>query len=249
MARLALLSDVHGNLEALCATLADIDRAGVDCVVCLGDVVGYGPDPDACVDLVCQRCDVVVRGNHDEAALEPALAARFNPHAQAGVEHARRRLCADRLARVAAWPARSFAHGLELVHGCFGAQRFAYVQSPKAAQRAFAGLASELGAVGHTHLPAVFAAPLEARSAAQVRALAPPAGAVVRLREGFRHIVNPGSVGQPRDRNPHAAWALLDVARRTYQLRRVAYDVATVERKMRSVGLPGRLWERLRVGA
>jgi len=248
MARLALLSDVHGNLEALRATLADIDRAGVDCVVCLGDVVGYGPDPDACVDLVGERCDVVVRGNHDEAALEPALAARFNPHAQAGVEHARRRLCADRLARVAAWPSRTFAHGLELVHGCFGARRFAYVHSPKAAQRAFAGLSGELGAVGHTHQPAVFAAS-PSLAAGGVTVLVPPAGAVVRLREGCRHIVNPGSVGQPRDRNPHAAWALLDMAERTYQLRRVAYDVATVERKMRSAGLPGALWERLRVGA
>ncbi|RMD62060.1 MAG: metallophosphoesterase [Planctomycetota bacterium] len=249
MARLALLSDVHGNLEALCAVLADIDRAGVDCIVCLGDVVGYGPDPDACVDLVSERCDVVVRGNHDEAALEPALAQRFNPHAQAGVEHARRRLCAERLACIAAWPSRSFAHGVELAHGCFGARRFAYVHSPQTAQLAFAGLSAELGAVGHTHLPAVFAASVPEESAERVTALAPPAGAVVTLRPGCRHIVNPGSVGQPRDRNPHAAWALLDVANRTYQLRRVAYCVGEVERKMRRAGLPGVLWERLRVGA
>jgi len=253
MPRLALISDIHGNLEALEATLDDIERVGADSIVCLGDVVGYGPDPAACVDLVLGRCDVIVRGNHDEALLEPKMQRRFNAHAQTAMDYARSALDTCRVSAIDQWASCTRLAGVELTHGSFGPERFAYVASPGVVRDALEGLSqgqgATIGAVGHTHLPAVYSASAPDAPNERIRALVPPTNAVVTLHEGFLHIVNPGSVGQPRDRNPDASWALLDATADTFRLRRVMYDICAVETKMRRAGLPDVLWERLRVGA
>lgn len=250
MPRFALFSDVHGNLEALEAVLGDIARHDVDHVVCLGDVVGYGPDPSACVEMVYDACDAVVIGNHEHAVLADSAMARFSPAARLGVEHARAAMGPEHLRLIRAWPTRLTLDGLACTHGSFFHDHNEYVTDRPTAARSFRGATFEFAAFGHTHIPSLFSAPI-GRDVPQdfVRAAQLAGGPTVALPACHRHMINPGSVGQPRDRNPDAAWALLDTTARTVRVRRVAYDAAVVSRKIRMAGLPDRLGERLLVGA
>lgn len=247
MPRIALLSDIHGNLEALVETLRSIAVSSPDLIVCLGDVVGYGPEPGLCVELVQMACDRVIVGNHDEAALDPDRAAGFNDTAKRSLLFTRAQLTEVHTSAILDWPESVTIGGLECTHGSFGRRRYAYLSSIEAAADAFDGFDGRIGAVGHTHNPALFYKSEDAGD--ELRWVQPPQDLLIRLPEGHRFIINPGSVGQPRDRNPDAAWAMLDTDAMTYQLHRVAYDIAQVGRKIQNAGLPEFLGERLRVGA
>jgi len=251
MPRIALISDVHGNLDALIAVLRDIDQAAVDCLVCLGDVVGYGPDPASCVDLVNRVCDVVLMGNHDEAALLEEPPANFNPTAAASLRITRSLLEDRHFETIGQWPMRSEFQGVHLTHASFGRRVYAYVQNRRFAAESFDGLVGALGAFGHTHIPSMFALSSDGQVHSDfIRGCLPlPSELVSPLPVEHRIIINPGSVGQPRDRNPDASWGLLDTSERTFCAKRVAYDINNVERKIRERGLPHFLHERLRVGA
>ncbi len=249
MPRIALLSDIHGNLEALVAALRSIADASPDLIVCLGDVVGYGPEPGMCVELVQMACDHVIIGNHDEAALDPGRAQGFNDTARQSLTFTRGQLTEVHSSAILDWPRRLEIGDLECTHGSFGERRYAYLSSVAAAEEAFAGFFGRIGAVGHTHNPALFYQLEGGGPQAELRWVQPPQDLLIKLPEGHRFIVNPGSVGQPRDRNPDAAWAMLDTDEMTYQLTRVAYDIDEVNRKITTAGLPEFLGERLRVGA
>lgn len=269
MARVALISDIHANLEAFEATLADIARADVDSVACLGDVVGYGPDPSACVALALDACDVIVLGNHEEAALRRIDAPRFNPNAQRSTDYTRGALSDSMLRAISRWPLRAAIEGIALTHASFGPEAHEYLYSPAAALRSLRGFTEAFGAVGHTHMPSAFAldaagaAALDApdepsesgepkratKSEPGIRACLPAGSALVSLTGCARCLVNPGSVGQPRDKDPRAAWAILDTGAATLEVRRVAYDAQAVRDKIRRAGLPERLGERLLIGA
>lgn len=251
MARLALISDIHGNLEALIAVLREIDGENVDHVLCLGDVVGYGPDPGPCVDLIARVCDKVIIGNHDEAALIDETPANFNPTAAHSLGITRSLLSEHHFETIANWPMRDELHGVQLVHGSFGPRPYAYILNKRVAAESFMGLDDRIGAFGHTHMPAMFACPEGEQPHMDIikGSLPMPADVLTLLPADQRVLVNPGSVGQPRDRNPDASWGLLDTTERTFRTRRVVYDIDTTERKIRDLGLPDFLHERLRVGA
>lgn len=248
MPRVALISDIHANLEALRVVLDDIERAEPDAVFCLGDVVGYGPEPDECVELVEDFCDLVVIGNHDEAAIAGATPATFTPSAAAGIRFAVSRLEDRHVEVMRRWPRRAAWNDLLLAHATFGSRAYEYVNSPAAASRAFAGLprsdAPLIGVIGHTHLPSAFwtsGAAWSEPDGEDVGAVALPHATRFRLRTDRRHILNPGSVGQPRDDSPDAAWAMLDTTARTVEVRRAPYDVEATRRKLELAGLPQRL--------
>ncbi len=249
MARIALLSDVHGNLEALESALGDVARVGADVVVCLGDVVGYGPEPGECVDLVSEWCDVVVRGNHDEAALSRRGLARFNESARRSAEYARERLTAAQRVVMESWGSRADVMGVLVTHATFGAQEMEYITTNASAARSFAAVDAAVMAIGHTHIPSAFTCPEGRVRGGEVRGYPLPSGPTIALPSDRRVLLNPGSVGQPRDGNPEAAWMLLDTGMGTAQVRRVAYDIERVRQKIRQVGLPDGLGERLLVGA
>lgn len=257
--RLALLSDIHGNFEALRAVLDDIRRIGVDRIVCLGDTVGYGPDPGACLDLIGEWADVEVLGNHDLAASTPSYDRAFAEPARLSLEHTRELLMPRHIERLTLVPERIVEDELAFAHASF-AGRFEYLYAKPAAARSLAALrefGAAIGAVGHTHLPSIFSEPsdspgiandLDTTDCAWVNARRIDADRPVRLPEGERVIVNPGSVGQPRDRNPLASWGLLDLYKRTFRVHRVAYDINEVSLRIAAMGLPEFLGERLRVG-
>ncbi len=240
--RYAILSDIHANLEALTAVLADAaERA--DAVLCLGDVVGYGADPDACIDLTGERCDAVVAGNHDHAVTGSLDPAWFNRHARAAVEWTRERLAVAPVAWLAALPLAREIDDATLVHASpLRPEEWDYLIGAEDGFAAFAAFTTRLCFVGHSHVPAVWSLGSSGPDYA--------AGPVdVALEAGRRYIVNVGSVGQPRDRDPRAAYALWDVAARRVWVRRVAYDAAAARRKILAAGLPALLADRLALGA
>lgn len=232
--RIAILSDIHSNLEALRAVLASIDRQNVDRIHCLGDVVGYNADPAACVDLVRERCIRVVQGNHDAAvALEQDLAA-LPPDGRQAARHNRARLSDAQRDYLATLPMRTTVDGLTLVHATPDAPSdWLRLTTYPAAKAQFDHFDTAVCFIGHTHVPAVMADRL----------------GVFHVREGHRYLINVGSVGQPRDRNPNASFGIFDTEAFSYENIRVEYDIEKAMRKIRNdPDLPNRLARRLPEG-
>jgi diadenosine tetraphosphatase ApaH/serine/threonine PP2A family protein phosphatase len=240
--RFAVISDIHSNLEALAAVLEDVDRQELDAVLCLGDVVGYGPDPVVCVEIVRTVSLFVLAGNHDYAAVGLTDIRDFNPAARAAVEWTRQQLDPRSRAYLTSLPLTRQDLGAFFVHGspCDPAE-WAYILTLGDARRALECFSESVCFIGHSHVPAV----LEIDSSGEINVLDPQR---VVFRRDSRYIVNVGSVGQPRDGNPDAAYGIWDIEENVFELRRVAYDVQTTQRKILQAGLPPVLAHRLTFG-
>ncbi|MBX3374128.1 MAG: metallophosphoesterase family protein [Phycisphaeraceae bacterium] len=256
MERIGVISDIHGNLPALEAVLDRLADEAVDRVVCLGDVVGYGPHPAECLDRVIRWCSSIVRGNHDEAVLDPRCAGAFNGAAREAVNWTRERLGPLHLAAINRMRSSSFIgpdDEVMLVHDNPWPGPIDYVHDKLVAALAFRGVDRPICLLGHTHVPMVFESPDDdpARdlSAVELTAFIPADGLPIRLAPGRRYICNPGSVGQPRDCDPRASFAVLDLRDRTFTVHRAAYDIAAVQSASLAAGLPAILADRLAIGA
>jgi diadenosine tetraphosphatase ApaH/serine/threonine PP2A family protein phosphatase len=251
---IALISDVHGNLPALEAVLADIDALGQQRgeavrIWCLGDTVGYAAQPAECVDLVRARCEVVIAGNHDLAVTGDPRVSRdevpglFNGGPGAGIAFAVRTIGPDRMAWLASLEPSRLLDNVELHHGSDRDPIWEYVRTAESATAHLMQQQRELGAVGHTHMPLLWELPPGQR---QAHGGLMPSDSSVVLERGAKRVFNPGSVGQPRDRDPRAAWALLD--RGTLTFRRTAYDIERAQDAIRAAGLPSETADRLALG-
>ncbi|MEE9219840.1 MAG: metallophosphoesterase family protein [Acidobacteriota bacterium] len=243
--RTLVLSDVHANLEALRAVLADARQRRWEQVWVLGDLVGYGAEPEAAVrEVRALEPGVLVRGNHDKVVSGIESAEGFNVAARAAVEWTHQALSADSLeflrgltrGPVVAAPGIWVAHGAPLDEDEY------LLEGASAAAQFDAGDFS-LCFIGHTHIACVFSL-----RAGRLDRIAPPPAGGMRLWPGERHLFNPGSVGQPRDRDPRAAYAIYDTARGEIEHYRVAYDVQKAARKILDAGLPATLAQRLASG-
>lgn len=238
-----LISDIHGNLEALEAVLAEL--SGVEAFLCLGDVVGYGPDPAACVERVRELPNLTcVAGNHDLAAVGDYDVSWFNLYAGQAIVWTSRQLTAEQKAYLSSlWRADHVA-GAEVVHGSL-AEPMSYITGVGEAIDCFDEMQSQLCFVGHTHVAEYYHRSDDARSCEQVSLL--PGGGI-KLEAGMSYIINPGAIGQPRDGNSAAAFGIYDPEARTVEVRRIGYDVGRVQEKMQRAGLPVYLIERLARG-
>lgn len=231
--RLAIISDIHANLEALRAVLEDIDAAEVDAIVCLGDVVGYGADPSDCLRLIRERAAICVLGNHDAAMFSIPERAFFNPNARLAMEWTIAQLSSDDLAFLRGLPYRVSKDNFLFVHSAPRApEQWDYIFTGMEARGYGRYFHERICFIGHSHVPGIF--PIDAGPA--------------RYSHDRRFLINVGSVGQPRDGNWRASYGLLDTVAGSYENQRVAYDVETAARKIISRGLPRRLAERLRKG-
>jgi diadenosine tetraphosphatase ApaH/serine/threonine PP2A family protein phosphatase len=237
----AIISDVHANLEALGLVLAKIDEAGVDRIICLGDVVGYNANPNECVDLIRERNIPTVCGNHDAAIRGTEEPWGFNPIALSAAMWAREQLSPVNLAWLRALPDSLLLDDFVAAHGS-PVDRDAYLFTWEDAQPqvpAVAELDRDLCFFGHTHCPGIFSAD---------GMYAVDADSRFELGEGKVFLINVGSVGQPRDGDPRAAFGLYDSEARVYEQVRVAYPVEETARRVLEAGLPGFLAERLFLG-
>jgi diadenosine tetraphosphatase ApaH/serine/threonine PP2A family protein phosphatase len=240
--RYAVLSDVHGNLEALRAVLADAE-ARTDDVVCLGDVVGYGADPGPCVDLLGTRARALVAGNHEHAVVGRMDLSWFNGYARAAAEWTREQIDPSCAAYLDALPLTATVGDATLVHASpHQPHEWDYLVTEEDGLVAFTAFDTRICFVGHSHVPAMWSlgssGPDYARGDLDVT-----------LDAGRRYIVNVGSVGQPRDRDVRASYAVWDVDARRITVRRVTYDVGTARAKIEAAGLPRFLSDRLAAGA
>jgi len=238
--RVAVLSDIHANLAALDAVLAAMPS--VDEVWQLGDVVGYGPDPDAVVERLREIGALGVRGNHDAAALGGPEIDYFNVDARHAMEWTRACISDATRAWLGALPEHLEREGFTLVHGSPRDPIWEYVTSTPVARAGMAAMTTAGGLHGHTHLPIAYV-----EEDGRLETMSPGSGSTLTF-DGRRVLLNPGSVGQPRDGIPTASWMLLDTGADTATWRRTAYDVATVQAAMVGAGLPARLVARLAYG-
>jgi predicted phosphodiesterase len=240
--RVAVLSDVHSNLEALDAVLAAADERGCDRVFVLGDLVGYGADPDAVIARLADRNAVAIAGNHDLAAVGRFDATWFNDVAASAIAWTSETMSADTRGYLEALEPRKDDDQALLVHGSVRDPVAEYLLTLPDAEASFDLAPFDVAFFGHTHLPTVFRRDADGR----VSGWTMPEGAETTLEPGARFMLNPGSVGQPRDRDPRAAFLVWEDGRVTGH--RVPYPIETAAAKIATAGLPRWLADRLSLG-
>jgi diadenosine tetraphosphatase ApaH/serine/threonine PP2A family protein phosphatase len=236
--RYAIVSDVHGNLEALQAAFEMI--APTDGVLCLGDIVGYGPNPNECVELIRARATATVLGNHDVAAIDNFGLSYFNPAAREAMRWTQTVLTAENIDWLNGLGYEFRVPEFLLVHGA-PVNYFEYILDKPGAARAFAATDAPLIFIGHTHIAEYYV--LRPDGSIDHRHL--QQGGTFALDGDSRYVVNVGSVGQPRDLNPRASFAFYDPVRRAVTINRFEYPIARVQEKIASVHLPDALARRL----
>jgi diadenosine tetraphosphatase ApaH/serine/threonine PP2A family protein phosphatase len=239
--RVAVISDVHANYHALKAALTEIDAARVDAVWCLGDTVGYGPRPNECCDLVGDRADYCLVGNHDLVVLGELSVNEFNDEAAAAAIWTTDVLTSESRAFLASLKPLGAVDSVDLFHGSARDPVWEYVLTEEAASATLELSSAPLVLVGHSHVALAITADDGQVSGGPARG-----GSKIAL-EG-RRLLNPGSVGQPRDGDPRAAWLLLDFEKRFAEFRRVPYSIERTQAEMRERGLPQALAARLERG-
>lgn len=229
----AIFSDVHANLEAFTAAFDEALARGASQFWCLGDVVGYGADPEACVDLARRWCPTAIVGNHDAAILDDDELDPLPGPGQAAIADHRQRLSDEQVAWLASLPLTHTVGEATLVHASpDDPEAWHRLDGVSDVRAQFSAFATAVCFVGHSHRPSVAASTL----------------GVFQVRPGHRYLINVGSVGQPRDRDPRASFGLFDPEAFTYENVRVAYDVERAARKIRQAGLPESLADRLSRG-
>ena len=237
-----ICSDIHSNATALEAVLESMRDNGVERKVCLGDIVGYGVDADECVDLVRKNMDFCLIGNHDSVAVKYASSAGFNPYAKQAIEWTQKHLSKESVAYIRSLPYIFEENDICFVHASpLSPADWVYVTDLEDALNAFDHFSERFCFVGHTHSPVIIAS----------RPLAIP-----KILDDYEYVianterllVNVGSVGQPRDRDPRACWCLLDTETKCVRLIRVEYDIRETQSRMKKQGMPSFLIDRLSVG-
>jgi len=242
--RCAIIGDIHANLAAFTAVLDDIKHRGdVEKLWCVGDVVGYGPDPHQCIELLRQTNHVCVAGNHDWAAIGKIDTAEFNPDAAAACHWTGQQLSSSDVEYLENLPTVIQEDDFTLVHGSPREPIWEYLISISTARENFACFKSQFCLVGHSHLPLVFS--YSQTGTCSASQFLPNVGLALGKN---RLIINPGGVGQPRDGNPQASYAIYDSESRQIRLYRVLYDIHSTQDKMVAHGLPMPLVARLSYG-
>jgi predicted phosphodiesterase len=244
--RIGILGDIHGNLEALQAVVEAMRRERIDEWVQVGDIVGYGPEPSACIDLVRELGCTVCMGNHDAAVLDLLDTAYFNNFARAAIEWTRTRLRPTDFDYLRSLQLVVREPEYTVVHGTLHMpEQFGYVISPVEAIDSISLQQSRVCFVGHSHVPAIY---MLRELGARTLDVVYQSEAEVDAHDYPRVLMNVGSVGQPRDEDARATYAIFDTTTQIASIRRVQYDIAGVQRKIRAAGLPEMLANRLALG-
>ena len=230
---IAIISDVHSNLEALTKAIDIIDSRSVDEIVCLGDIVGYGADPNECVDLVRRRCNTVIKGNHDDAVVDLTAAEDFTDNARSAILWTRKQITEENLDYLRSLSLVHRKKDMVFVHSSpCEPEEWNYIFDEDTAARAFRCFSEPLCFIGHTHMPMIFS----------------PNGIASAITRNERTLINVGSIGQPRDRNTDLSFGIFDTGTWTYENIRSPYDMETAAGKILKTSLPPKLGQRLFMG-
>ncbi len=237
-----IFSDVHSNLEALQAFFEIAEETPHDKLVCLGDIVGYGADPNPVLDLIREKVDIILAGNHDYAACDKISISSFNPYAYHATLWTQKALTKENHEFLRSLPIYLEDEGIIWVHSSpFEPEDWHYLNSHEDALENFEALEKELCFMGHTHKPVAF----EEVSKGDIK---PLKGPTIKLNSGSRYLINVGSLGQPRDRNPESCFTKFDSCARELSFHRFSYNLEETQRKILKNGLPPFLAQRLSQG-
>lgn len=238
----AICSDIHGNQEALKKVLHEIDAIkDVELYICLGDIVGYGADPESCIDISRERFDLIIAGNHDYAVAGKTDITYFNSAAKEAVLWTRNKISSQSLEFLSGLPLVESVDGFQIAHGTLhNPGQWNYMLSGREASMDFREMKEKLLFVGHSHVPAVF---IERGSEILISQ-----ESNIEIEREYRYIVNPGSTGQPRDGDPRASFVIYDSENEMVKYFRVEYDIEKAQKKIRNAGLPEILASRLSMG-
>lgn len=238
-----VLSDIHSNLEALQAVLEDMRTIRFQRMICLGDVVGYAASPKDCLDLLRTLEIEVLQGNHDFAVIDDAILLEMSGPAVVSIRYAREQLSPSRRDFLAALPMVASHGDVQFVHSSLDhPEAWTYLRRKPEIRAHFAAQTRPVCFCGHTHIPAVF----RLNSAGDIDSLG--SSGRIKLPPDEKILINAGSIGQPRDRNPRACYVVYETATRTVEFRRVAYDIHAAQARIREAGLPRITAERLLLG-
>ena len=236
----AIIADIHGNLDAFQVVLDDIRAQNATNIVCLGDVVGYNARPKECLKIVHDMNIPTVKGNHDEYCSSDSQLEGFNPHAADAVHWTRNQLDEDDKKWLRELKYTRMAANFTMVHATLDApDRWGYVFDKLVAAASFPYQTTQMCFFGHTHVPVAFMRDTVVRGGTYSK---------FKIDPSKKYFINVGAVGQPRDNNPKAAYVIFDMDAGTIELRRLEYDIAAAQAKIREAGLPERLAERLAYG-
>ncbi|MBA4150136.1 MAG: metallophosphoesterase family protein [Verrucomicrobia bacterium] len=239
--RIAVLSDIHGNLEAFEAVMADISKQQCDRIICLGDVVGYGPDPGECIRILADARIPCIKGNHDQACSSDEFPYRMNSIAQAAILWTQESLTRAEKLWLSNLPYTIEQDQITFVHATpYAPDEWDYVTALWEAENAFDNFRGNICFIGHTHEPVAWTQEGQNIEAEKFDRL--------HIEHGKRYLINVGSVGQPRDRDPLSAYVLYDSDKGYFDLKRIAYDMAKTQEKILAAGLPMPLAQRLEIG-
>ncbi len=245
--RIGILGDIHGNIEALTAVVRSMRDDGVDHWVQVGDIVGYGPEPSECIDVVRELGCTVCVGNHDAAVLGTLDTDYFNNYARLAIDWTKEHIRSQDLDYLKSLPLLVKREEYTVVHGTLHKpEQFGYVISPVEAKDSLRLQETFMGFVGHSHVPAIYVE----RQGMDPHELEVHYHSAVEIdvKSCSKVLMNVGSVGQPRDEDPRAAYAIYDTETHRASIRRIEYDIAGVQRKIRTAGLPEVLAHRLSLG-
>jgi putative phosphoesterase len=228
--RIAVLSDIHSNIQALTRAFEIIDESNIDKVYCLGDIVGYGGNPNECIELIRKRARAVVRGNHDQAIIDADLARSLPRPGRAACEWTRKHLSQENLQYLTSLPLTLVRSSFTLAHASpLHPNEWTYVMSLEVAEEQFKAFTTQVCFIGHTHVPAVCCEDMK----------------TFEYRKSLRCLINVGSVGQPRDLNTRLSFGILDFDKGEYENVRADYDIEGASKAIRAAGLPRILGKRL----
>ena len=231
--RIAVISDIHSNLEALKSAISSIETLEADEIFCLGDIIGYGPFPNECVDLIRERCAAIVKGNHDSGLLGETPLNHFNQYGRSAIEWTQKNITGDNFDFLKQLPLARTNGDVTLVHASpLKPETWKYIIAWPDAEKCFEAFKTRLCFIGHTHVPVIVGED----------------SSINTFRKESRYLINVGSIGQPRDGNPCASFGLLDTEKWTFENVRVAYDIQKTATAISKAKLPEFLGKRLFLG-
>ncbi|MBN2413247.1 metallophosphoesterase family protein [candidate division KSB1 bacterium] len=240
--RYAIISDIHSNFIALEQVLERIHSEKCDQIICLGDIVGYGPFPNECIELVKMKSDIVIAGNHDHAAAGLLETDHFNIYAKKAIEWTITALTEENKKYLQTLPLYEYTNDAFFVHSTpMIPERWGYILTPHQAKLNFDYFDQQICFIGHSHLPVIFSY----NSKREPEMIYDPE---LKFDNNMKYIINVGSVGQPRDHSSQAAFGIYDTEKKSYKILRVSYDVYTIQKAMMSLDFPEFLIERLKYG-
>lgn len=240
--RYGIISDIHGNLEALEAVWSNLQEEDIQRIFFLGDIVGYGPDPNRCIEKIREIAHALIAGNHDHAVVGLTDIKYFNPYARKAIEWTITEMTEENLAYLRSLPLLLQADGMTLVHSSpKEPKEWYYIATLNEAEENLDYFSDPTCLIGHSHQPFVVVCDIHKRCFVEQ-------GPIIQLKDEYRYIINAGSVGQPRDGDPRACYVIIDKDKKEIRFNRITYDYRITQDKMRRAGLSRFLIERLAVG-